>query len=211
MKKQTCHQIKDLKPKIEKRRVLIRLGYKAGKAVVSDSVRDLVDEMIQQGRLLLKPAALYSILDYTDTNRHPVFQNAEKVALCLCTIGQELEKASAVLFQQNEIFKGVILDAVGSEATEDLARQLDKIISGRAQKLGLWPSKRFSPGYGIWEVEEQKFIFSTLPAEEIGIRLTDSYMMIPRKSISFRINFYRDKQLSTRRFGYNHSNSHSSR
>jgi len=36
-------------------------------------------------------------------------------------------------------------------------------------------------------------------ASEIGVRLTDSCMMVPRKSGTFRINFYADQTLITRR------------
>jgi len=36
-------------------------------------------------------------------------------------------------------------------------------------------------------------------SEAIGVKLNDSCMMIPRKSNSFRINFYADRTLTTRR------------
>jgi len=66
--------------------------------------------------------------------------------------------------------------------------------------MGLWPSKRFSPGYKKWKLDEQRFIFDILPAQDIGVRLhQESWMMIPRKSVSFRLNFYPDKSLTTRK------------
>ena len=81
-----------------------------------------------------------------------------------------------------------------------IAMQADRIIAQAARDMGLWPSKRFSAGYGIWDIREQAYVFSMLPAEEIGVRLTDTFMMVPRKSVSFRINFYLNREQTTRRF-----------
>jgi hypothetical protein len=39
-------------------------------------------------------------------------------------------------------------------------------------------------GRAIWQ---QRVIFERLPTDEIGVRLTDSCLMIPRKSVSFVI------------------------
>jgi cobalamin-dependent methionine synthase I len=96
--------------------------------------------------------------------------------------------------------KGLILDAIGSEATEQVARQTDRLLCKKAREMNLWPSKRFSPGYRSWNIEEQRYLFQVLPGEEIGVTLNESCMMIPRKSVSFRINFYETKDLSTRAF-----------
>jgi len=102
--------------------------------------------------------------------------------------------------QNNEMTRALILDAFASEAAEEVARQSDRILAHKAREFDLWPSKRFSPGYKSWPLTEQKFIFSLLPGEEIGVNLNpQSWMMIPRKSISFRINFYKDKSLTTRK------------
>jgi cobalamin-dependent methionine synthase I len=65
--------------------------------------------------------------------------------------------------------------------------------------MGLWPSKRYAPGYRGWHLSDQAFLFRMVGADAIGVRLTDSFMMVPRKSYSFRINFYREKRLTTRK------------
>jgi hypothetical protein len=77
--------------------------------------------------------------------------------------------------------------------------QSDQILAEKAREMNLWPSKRFSPGYAKWDIKEQRFIFRILSAADIVVRLTESCMMVPRKSISFRINFYKEQKLSTRR------------
>lgn len=186
--------------KIEERRVLRLIGYKKRNIEIDPSVAELIQKTGENLHRFLQPRALYRILDYEQTNRHPVFKNAEKVALCLCTIGPKLEEEVARLMDANELLKALILDAFGSEAVEEVAIQSDQYLAKEARELGLWPSKRFSPGYGQWDLREQHFIFRMLPAHEIGVSLNPlSCMMIPRKSISFRMNFYTDKDLSKRR------------
>ncbi len=123
-----------------------------------------------------------------------------KVALCVCTIGPGLEEACAAHFAAGEDLRGLALDALGSEAVGQVSRQADRILAEKGRALELWPSKKYAPGYRGWDVCEQAFLFSVVPASEIGVRLTDSYMMVPRKSYSFRLNYYAERALSTRRF-----------
>ena len=191
----------DLPIHIPEKKILHRLGYKGRSIPVNHGVSEMIKEQEAQLDALLHPAALYRILDYQETNRHPVFADAKKVALCICTIGEDLEKTSAALIRDNEMLKGFILDSFGSEAAEATAIQADRIIAQAARDLDLWPSKRYSPGYGVWDIREQSYVFSLLPAREIGVRLSDTFMMIPRKSVSFRINFYPNREQTTRRFG----------
>ncbi len=192
--------LNQFKIRIEDKRIHVRLGYKVKTSEINSSVKKYIQEFKTDLAEMIEPRAVYTILDYKQTNKHPVFKGAEKIAFCICTIGPELEKRSAQLMDKGEILKGYILDAFGSEAAEDTARQSDRIIAQKASDMNLWPSKRFSPGYGIWELKEQKYVFDVLPSDKIGVHLTDTYMMIPRKSVSYRINFYKNKESSTRRF-----------
>jgi len=192
--------IRNFKIEIDKNRILRLMGYKKRGIGITDSIRDVIAE--EKGKLdrLLEPVSGYRIIDYEETNKHPVFADAEKVALCLCTIGLKLEQAVNTLMAEGEILRSLILDALGSEAVEVVAIQSDRILAEKALKMHFWPSKRYSPGYKNWKLEEQRFIFDILPAADIGVKLhEESCMMIPRKSISFRINFYTDKNLTTRR------------
>ncbi|HZX11549.1 MAG TPA: vitamin B12 dependent-methionine synthase activation domain-containing protein [Acidobacteriota bacterium] len=192
--------LNQFKIRIEDKRIHVRLGYKVKTSEINSSVKKYIQEFKADLAEMIEPRAVYTILDYKQTNKHPVFKGAEKIAFCICTIGPELEKRSAQLMDKGEILKGYILDAFGSEAAEETARQSDRIIAQKARDMNLWPSKRFSPGYGVWELKEQKYLFDVLPSDKIGVHLTDTYMMIPRKSVSYRINFYKNKESSTRRF-----------
>lgn len=185
---------------IEERRIFRLIGYKKRNVNIDESIKELMRDEKRKLYRLIQPSSIYRILDYEETNRHPIFEKARKVALCICTIGLQLEEEVARLMEHNELVRALILDAFGSEAVEEVAIQSDRFLAKKARRMEFWPSKRFSPGYGIWNIKEQRFVFHILPAREIGVRLKpESYMMIPRKSVSFRINFYEDPNLSKRK------------
>ncbi len=192
-------RIENLKIEFEEQRILRLIGYKKKSHEIKEPIKNMISEEKKKLDYLLHPASIYTILDYEETNKHPVFKDAEKVALCLCTIGPELEEEINQLMGKNEMVRALILDSLGSEAAEEVAIQSDRRLADIAREMSLWPSKRYSPGYGKWDVKEQNYIFQVLPGKDIGVSLTESCMMIPRKSVSFRINFYRDKKLTTRK------------
>lgn len=192
--------IRSFKIEIEEERILRLIGYKKRANGITASIRNTISEERAKLTRLLEPISVYKIIDYEETNKHSIFDNAERVAICLCTIGPKLEKAVKTLMTEGEILRSLILDALGSEVVEEVATQSDKILAEQALKMHFWPSKRYSPGYKNWMLEEQRFIFSILPTADVGVKLhEESCMMIPRKSISFRINFYSDKNLTTRK------------
>jgi len=161
----TLGRIENFKIEVEERRILRLIGYKKKENEINSTIKNLIISEKKKLASLMKPASIYTILDYEETNKHPVF-----------------------------------VDALASEAAGEVARQSDRILAQKARELNLWPSKRFSPGYKPWPLKEQQFIFRALPPEEIGVKLNPtSWMMIPCKSTSFRINFYSDKNLSTRK------------
>jgi hypothetical protein len=187
----------DIAISFEERRVLVRLGYKKPAAEIDPGIRRIVHEEAENAKKLVRPRVLAAILDSAELPDHPIFRNAEKAALCLCTIGPELEGTVARLMSGGDMLRGLVLDWLGSEAVASVSKQAEAWLKKEGPALGLWPGKRFAPGYKGWDVSGQKLIFSVLPAAEIGVRLTESFMMIPRKSYSFRINYFKNQASTT--------------
>ena len=189
----------DLVISFEERRVLVRLGYRKPACDIDQGIRLIVHEEAENAKRLVRPQVLAAILDLDELPDHPVFRNAAKAALCLCTIGPELEGTVARLMSGGDMLRGLVLDWLGSEAVAGVSKQAEAWLKKEGTALGLWPGKRFAPGYKGWDVSGQKIIFAVLPAAKIGVRLTESFMMIPRKSYSFRINYFRDQESATTR------------
>jgi hypothetical protein len=187
----------DIAISFEERRVLVRLGYRKPVGDIDPGIRLVVHEEAENAKKLVRPRVLAAILDSAEFPDHPIFRNAEKAALCLCTIGPELEGTVARLMSDGDMLRGLVLDWLGSEAVACVSKQAEAWLKKEGSALGLWPGKRFAPGYKGWDVSGQKLIFAVLPAAEIGVSLTESFMMMPRKSYSFRVNYFRDKALAT--------------
>jgi hypothetical protein len=148
---------------------------------------NLIKETKSLSKELLHPQGMFKVVDKEALKDEKYFQQTDKAALGLCTIGDGLENKVRELNQKGELAHAVVLDAIGSVAAESAADFVNLQICEWCQKKGLATSQRFSPGYGNWSLEGQKFIFSLLPAERIKVRLNQCCMMIPRKSVSFAI------------------------
>ncbi|MEJ2757795.1 MAG: hypothetical protein P8046_04855, partial [Anaerolineales bacterium] len=85
---------------------------------------------------------------------------------------------------------GIALDGVGSAAAEQIANAVCADFVAQAARDGLQASIPLSPGMVNWEVDiGQPEIFQILDASEIGVSLTTSGLMLPRKSLSMLIGF----------------------
>lgn len=110
---------------------------------------------------------------------------AARVAAVLCTLGGELEEASARVMERDPLL-GLALDGLGNAAIERIGQQVCGRIGNQAAADGLQTSTPLSPGVPEWPVETgQPQIFNLVEAAQAGIRITAGGMMIPKKSISF--------------------------
>jgi hypothetical protein len=103
----------------------------------------------------------------------------------VCTIGPALEDRVTELANAGETARAAVLDAIGSAAAEEVADQSNRLICELAAPTDLTPGQRVSPGYGTWDIRDQRLLFELVGPDDIGVRLTASGMMVPRKSISY--------------------------
>lgn len=173
-------------------KILARLSCGGPRPPAEPRIMDLIDEEIRRARALISPRALAAEIDAREGPGLPVFKGAEKILLCLCTIGDGVEKAEAEFMAEGGALRAFVLDCLGSDAVLSLCRRCSSFLTRRAVDEGWRPSGFSAPGGPGWNLEGQAFIFGVLPAAGIGVRLTESFMMIPRKSASFGINLYRE-------------------
>lgn len=181
--------LKDFDIVIETKEVKRLLGHREESGRKTRARTDeVVAEAIEQAGRLVSVAGIYVDAAGGDLPGSTVFDGLERVAYCVCTIGPELEGEVSRLSADDQLLRAVVLDAAGSVAAEAVAEHMDRAIQDMAADEGLKTSCRASPGYGDWDVREQKAIFELVPADRIGVRLSESSMMIPRKSVSFAIH-----------------------
>jgi hypothetical protein len=192
--------LKDFDFHWEERKILSRIGWKKNASAASSNLLRVLHEAEMRLPNLLEPKAVYALVTPEEFSGQGIFERAVLIALCVVTIGSSLEEEAGKSFREGNTLQGLVLDAFGSEAVVQAVRRTDRKIEEEARRRELWPSKRFCPGDRGWPLEEQKFLFSKVDAGTIGVSLNDSCMMVPRKSNSFRVNFYPERSLTTRRF-----------
>ena len=82
--------------------------------------------------------------------------------------------------------EGAILQACGAAAVEEFCNILNERLNREAEEKGFTYVRRYSPGYGDLELEEnQRGVFSVLnPGKHIGLSLMDTCIMSPEKSVT---------------------------
>lgn len=186
---------------ITDRELLIQMGY--GEAEADDDTRLEIERMRERVRDILKPRFCFHIEEEGELDCHsktlttgghtfgigPIItsqlRGSEAYAFFVATSGMEFERLQRQLEEEGDMVRVFIADAMGSviaEKTADIMeRWLQVFINGRGWKH----TNRFSPGYCGWHVSEQQMLFSMLPEKDpCGVRLTDSSLMIPIKSVS---------------------------
>lgn len=155
---------------------------------LSEGILDRLNAAKDEARELIKPKAIYDIFDRKVLPQRECFDEAQKVALAICTIGSELPDLAKELMKAGRLVEGVLFDAIGSVAAEAVAGEINIIINQRAKYLSLQVTERFSPGYCDWDISDQRLFFDKLNAKQIGVALTDAFVMVPVKSICFAVN-----------------------
>jgi len=177
-----------------------------GQGIAPDRARSAImasaQEILSDLPNLLDPAAVYDVVSVQDFHHRTIelehgealegplaaraLAGAEKVALAVCTIGPALEARIKQLFAEDPV-RAMALDGAGTAALRKISgaviAKLEEIAADHDWGLGM----RAQPGQEGWSIWQQQVIFKRLPTDDIGVHLTDSCLMIPRKSVSFAI------------------------
>lgn len=152
--------------------------------------------LVETARPLIKARAVYSVwyvearledavvLDgarFTSRVLRTNLEKAERAFPYVVTIGHELEHMAGSC---KDLLEQYYLDIVGNLAVSAARKYLENYLS---DIFGLGRMSRMSPGsLKDWPIEQQRILFATLGDVEnsIGVKLTGSFLMIPRKSVS---------------------------
>jgi len=157
------------------------------------------EEMLKQLDLLKKeiavrcrPRCLYAFFEASPATKNhigidgmelhtgavitPYLLDADRYVLFIATAGQEFEQFQHEVKSSGDILQEFLLDSLGSAIAE--------AVENYVLPLGYGVSHPYSPGYCGWHVTQQKFLFSLLPEQPCGVRLSESSLMSPIKSVS---------------------------
>ncbi len=166
-------------------------------SALTPHLKEKVEKLILTGNSLCEPKGVYSLHKIERfAEAEVVLENGmvlrgraitkhchgfSHVYLLAVTIGERLEEELEKLPPD----EALILDAYGSEAAEAVAETLDASIRKEAIHFNLRRFNfRFSPGYSDFPLSTNLDFERFLKISDIGIKVTESYMLLPRKSIT---------------------------
>jgi len=186
--------------------VLRRLGYPPD-GELNERVKPIFEGELKKAPEYFEPRGVYCILPTKSVNDRSVvlmdekfrirsrqvakmLKDSDHVILFMTTLGPMLEEEVKKLFDENYMAEAVILDAIGSETADAVADELHHAVLKRvAEENAYRITPRFSPGYGDWPVSVQKNFLPACRGDLIGIRVNDSSLMHPKKSVSAVLGF----------------------
>lgn len=197
---------------LEKKEELIKeslryLGYRKQKA--DATVLQLVEEMLDEIHRIENKKWEYQIFDLKkqedgtlqfgniETQSKGLTRNlkdCEKIVVFAATLGTEVDRLQARLSIM-DMAKAVIMQACAAAVLEAYCDACQERIADEVEKDGYYLRPRFSPGYGDFSIEFQENIMQLLNcAKKIGLTMTDSYMLSPKKSVTAVIGMSRTNE-----------------
>jgi hypothetical protein len=196
--------VRDIPLSLNMNEVLRRQGL-GGKARLRPEIKSLLLELLAglESQRLLEPAAAYELYPVTGMDGSqieleggkavhgpalPAFlPEARELAVIVGTIGPRLEKQASEYTKNGQALRGMLLDGIGSAAVDKLVPEVIKLIAAGVAPLGYELSSPVNPGMPGLAMTEQWNIMELAKASEIGVSLTPSGILIPRKSVSMVI------------------------
>ncbi len=161
------------------------LGIRSDQRAPRPSLARIIDDELAAAARLAQPQVVWAA--QSGLPGSAVFAPALPLALVVCTLGEAIDARVDAHSQDGDAARAMVLDAVGSAMVEELADRSNGHVCQLAIDAGATPDVRRSPGYGRWELAEQRLVFDLLQPELIGVSLTASCLMTPSKSISYAV------------------------
>jgi len=113
-----------------------------------------------------------------------VLGGATEFVAAVCTVGDAISKVITEQQQDGQRMRAMFLDNLGTWAVGMLRMQVFSQLEFAAKEQGLHVSTSLSPGESEWPISEQSVLFSILDTQQIRVRLTQTMLMVPVKSVS---------------------------
>ena len=177
-------------------------GYQRGRDIPSPDVRTLLAEAMESATALMAPRAVVRWIAVGEADLDHLVVDGATLAIpdiarlwgpitwmgvAVCTIGDAVERRVVELWDARELPLAMMLDSVASGAVESLAEYVNDVLCQEGTRHALRVTNRISPGYGRWDVIEQRALFRLCPGHPVGVELNEACFMTPTKSISFAV------------------------
>lgn len=182
----------------DKNEVLRYLGYNGQE--ISDTISEMIDKTSAEAEKAVTPryCAVESpisrsadgiradncgmLLCGSDIAEH--LKGCESVIFFAASIGADIERRIRI-YEAQDLTRAIIMDCCGSSLIESYCDLVCGSIAERLTERGLFPTSRFSPGYGDLPLSLQPEFLRALNAQrQIGLTCNEQFLMFPRKSVT---------------------------
>jgi len=156
------------------------------KGIPDDRLTMMLDEAEQMIKSAAIPKATYRLVPIDDLNMIGVsinkhLENCHSAAVMAVTLGAGVDMLLRRV-QVTDMAMAVAVDTGASVLVEQYCNAYEKMICA---EISGYTTPRFSPGYGDYPVTEQSYVVKLLEApKRIGLNVTSSSLMVPRKSVT---------------------------
>lgn len=134
----------------------------------------------EKGRIQLEDTTL----EFSGNDIYHHLKNSERCAVLAATLGYKVDRLIKY-YSKIDMTRCLILDACATAAVEELCDQVQEEVREMAGKENFNITHRYSPGYGDFSIKIQPKILNNLKTQvKIGLTVTDSLILIPRKSVT---------------------------
>ncbi len=178
-----------------------RLGYNKHKTIILDKAKDKIDSKIFEAAQSCILNGCYDIFDIQKNSGETIllsgghifesknicerYKDCVQLAVLFTTSGSEVMQLIEKTIKNERGSDASIFDAAASEITDTAINWLHNYLKNTLLRAAKFVHPfRFSPGYGDFSITHQQKIFNILKLSTFNIQLTESYMLIPEKSVS---------------------------
>lgn len=158
-------------------------------------ILSLVDEAMEIVQKNVEPKSLYRIFDCVVTDKELIIgdvhfsskklaenlKGCKRVVVFGATLGTNCDRIINASVKTDTAM-AIALQATSASKIEEVCDSLEEEIKNT---YGVTLRQRYSPGYYDLDIAEQKKFFSLIElTKRIGLTLTDTYEMVPTKSVT---------------------------
>lgn len=157
----------------------IELNYRMDK-LMTECEKAVLEKAEPKFLYIEKDLPFEDLMQGNDIKNH--LSGCQKAIIMCATIGAEIDKMIRIN-QIGDMARAVVMDSLSSVAIEQVCNGFDKIIAEKYSDYYL--TFRFSPGYGDYPIDMQKYILQMLNApKKIGLCTNDNFLLMPSKSVT---------------------------
>ena len=122
---------------------------------------------------------------FNGPNISKILIGSEITIIFISTLGNKIDEIIIEENKSGDTLSTIVMDSISTSLLVTLGEYAGHIIKKDGIKYKSWGSTcNYSPGQFKWTIEEQKELFNMVEGSRIGVKLNESFLMVPFKSTS---------------------------